>query len=198
VASADFFGAKYVDYVPGSSDQVLKGDQLITGTQEAGVTEQAAELTKRASQALTGVQTLLSQRTAEDIHQTLTAVERTLNVIAKIGEGPTVGQTQATLESVQRLANRMDSLLASPDMRGSVTQLNEATKNIKDLSDGLSSSSNALGAILTKINNGQGLLGQAVNDSSLHGDLHDVLVSLRKLLDDIRERPGRYTNVKIF
>jgi phospholipid/cholesterol/gamma-HCH transport system substrate-binding protein len=198
VASADFFGAKYVDYVPGGSDQMLKSDQVITGTQEAGVTEQAAQLTKRASDALSGVQTLLSQQTAEDIHQTLVAVERTLNVVAKIGEGPMVGQTQATLESVQRLANRMDSLIASPDLTGSMTQLNQATKNLKELSDGLSSSSNSLGAILTKINNGQGLLGQVVNDSSATGDVHDVLVSLKLLLDDIRLRPGRYTHISIF
>jgi ABC-type transporter Mla subunit MlaD len=99
---------------------------------------------------------------------------------------------------VQQLAVRMDSIVGSPDVRASVTQLTQATKNLKDLSDGLSQSSNALGSILTKINNGEGLIGQAVNDSTLHGDLHDVLVSLRKLLDDIRERPGRYTNVKIF
>jgi phospholipid/cholesterol/gamma-HCH transport system substrate-binding protein len=177
---------------------MLNGGQVITGTQEAGVTEQAAQLTKRASDALSGVQTLLSQQTAEDIHQTLVAVERTLNVVAKIGEGPMVGQTQATLESVQRLANRLDSTLASKDVQTSMTQLNQATKNLKDMTDGLSNSSSALGAILTKINNGQGLLGKAVNDSTMHGDLDSVLVSLRKLLDDIRLRPGRYTNIKIF
>ena len=198
VASSDFFGAKYVDYVPGSSDQMLRSDQVIIGTHEAGMTEQAALLTKRASQALAGVQTFLSQQTADDIHQTLLAVERTLNVVAKIGEGPMVGQTQATLESVQRLSNRMDSLLASPDLTSSVTQLNQATKNLKDLSDKLSGSTTALGSILTKINNGEGLLGQAVNDTTTHGDLHDVLHSLKLLLDDIRIHPGRYTNIKIF
>jgi phospholipid/cholesterol/gamma-HCH transport system substrate-binding protein len=198
VASADFFGAKYVDYLPGSSGEMLKDDQSITGTRETDVTQAAADLTERAGKALTGVQTLLSQQTAEDIHKTLVAVERTLNVVAKIGEGPTVGQTQATLQAVQQLAVRMDSIVGSPDVRASVTQLTQATKNLKDLSDGLSQSSNALGSILTKINNGEGLIGQAVNDSTLHGDLHDVLVSLRKLLDDVRERPGRYTNIKIF
>ena len=198
VASADFFGAKYIDYLPGSSDQMLAGGQVISGTEEEAVTEQAGQLAKSASQVLAGAQTLLSQQTADDIHQTLVAVERTLNVVAKIGEGPMPGQAQATLESVQRLSNRMDSLLAAPDLTGSVKQLNEATRNLKQLSDGVSKSTKALGDILTKINNGQGLLGQAVNDSSATGDVHDVLVSLRKLLDDIRERPGRYTNIKIF
>ncbi|MBI2402461.1 MAG: hypothetical protein HYV20_06960, partial [Gemmatimonadetes bacterium] len=57
---------------------------------------------------------------------------------------------------------------------------------------------NALGSILAKIDQGEGMIGRAVNDSTLHGDLHEVLISLRKLLDDVRDRPGRYVNVKVF
>lgn len=198
VASADFFGAKYIDYVPGSSAELLRERQVITGTREVPVTEAAANLTTRASDALSGVQTLLSERTAEDIHNTLVAVERTLDVIAKIGEGPTVNETQKTLQAVQGLAIRMDSTFATPDLRKSLAQMDEVTQSFKEMSDRLSSASNSLGNILGKIDRGEGLIGQAVNDSTLHGDLHEVLVSLRKLLDDVRERPGRYVNVKVF
>jgi phospholipid/cholesterol/gamma-HCH transport system substrate-binding protein len=66
------------------------------------------------------------------------------------------------------------------------------------MTEGLSSVTNALGSILEKIDRGEGLIGKAVSDSTLHGDLHEVLMSLRKLLDDVRERPGRYVNVKVF
>src|SRR5574341_728617 len=62
VASADFFGAKYVDYVPGSSSELLRTGQVITGTREVAVTEAAANLTTRASDALAGVQTLLDRK----------------------------------------------------------------------------------------------------------------------------------------
>jgi phospholipid/cholesterol/gamma-HCH transport system substrate-binding protein len=198
VASADFFGAKFVDYVPGSSPELLRAGQVITGTRQVEVTEAAANLTTRASDALAGVQTMLSQRTAEDIHRTLVAVERTLNVISRIGEGPTVNQTQQTLESVQRLAVRLDSTFAKPDLGKSLDQMDETVQSLKEMTDGLSSATNALGSILAKIDKGEGMVGKAVNDSTLHGDLHEVLVSLRKLLDDVRERPGRYVNVKVF
>jgi phospholipid/cholesterol/gamma-HCH transport system substrate-binding protein len=198
VASADFFGAKFVDYVPGSSPELLREKQVITGTREVAVTEAAANLTTRASDALAGVQTLLSQRTAEDIHNTLVAVERTLNILAKIGEGPTVKETQKTLEAVQNLAVRLDSTFATPDIRKSLNQMDEVTQSLKEMTDGLSSATNALGNILVKIDKGEGMIGKAVNDSTLHGDIHEVLVSLRKLLDDVRERPGRYVNVKVF
>lgn len=171
---------------------------MITGTREVPVTEAAANLTTRASDALEGVQTLLSQRTAEDIHRTLVAVERALNVIADIGEGPTISQTRQTLESVQRLAVRLDSTFAKPDLGKSLDQLDEVAQSLKEMSDGLSSATNAFGSILAKIDQGEGMIGKAVNDTTLHGDLHELLVSLRKLLDDVRERPGRYVNVKVF
>ena len=198
VASADFFGAKFVDYVPGSSPELLRTGQVITGTREVEVMEAAANLTTRASDALAGVQTLLSQRTAEDIHRTLVAVERTLNVVSRIGEGPMVGQTQQTLESVHRLAVRLDSTFAKPDLGKSLDQLDEMAQSFREMTDGLSSATSALGSILAKIDKGDGMIGKAVNDSTLHGDLHEVLISLRKLLDDVRERPGRYINVKVF
>ncbi|MBI2616183.1 MAG: MCE family protein, partial [Gemmatimonadetes bacterium] len=151
VASADFFGAKYVDYVPGNSPEMLRPAQVITGTREVAVTEAAANLTTRASDALAGVQTLLSQRTAEDIHRTLVAVERALNVISDIGEGPTINQTQQTLVSVQRLAVRLDSTFAKPDLGKSLDQMDEVAQSLKEMADGLSSATNALGSILAKI-----------------------------------------------
>jgi phospholipid/cholesterol/gamma-HCH transport system substrate-binding protein len=198
VASADFFGAKFVDYVPGSSPELLRAGQVITGTRAVEVMESAANLTTRASDALAGVQTLLSQQTAEDIHRTLVAVERTLNVVSRIGEGPTISQTQQTLASVQRLAIRLDSTFARPDLGKSLDQMDEVAQGLREMTEGLSSVTNALGSILEKIDRGEGLIGKAVSDSTLHGDLHEVLMSLRKLLDDVRERPGRYVNVKVF
>lgn len=198
VASADFFGAKFVDYVPGSSPDLLRDNQVITGTREVAVTEAAANLTTRASDALAGVQTLLSQRTAEDIHNTLVAVERTLNILAKIGEGPTVGETQKTLVAVQSLAVRLDSTFAAANVRKSLSQMDSVTQGLKEMTDDLSTVTTSLGSILVKIDKGEGMIGKAVNDTTLHGDIHEVMVSLRKLLDDVRERPGRYVNVKVF
>ncbi|HWP37628.1 MAG TPA: MlaD family protein [Gemmatimonadales bacterium] len=198
VASRDFFGEKYVDYIPGNATEMLREGQVITGQREVAITETATNLTGRAADALAGVQTLLSERTAEDIHRALVAVERTLNVVARLGEGPTVGELRETLGSVQRLATRMDSTLAKPDIGKSLEQMDEITTGLKEMSDGLGRATTALGSILEKMDQGQGVLGKALNDSTLHDDLHETLVALRKLLDDVRERPGRYVNVKVF
>lgn len=198
VASADFFGEKYVDYVPGNAPELLREGQVITGTREVAVTEAAANLTTRAADALAGVQSLLSQRTADDIHNTLVSLERTLRVVAQIGEGPTVSEARATLGAVQRLAVRLDSTFAKPDLGKSMDQMDEMATSLKEMADGLKNATTALGSILQKMDSGQGTLGKAVNDSTLHHDLIETMRSLKLLLDDFRERPGRYINVKVF
>ncbi len=78
--------------------------------------------------------------------------------------------------------------------------MDEVVEGLKEMTDGLAVVSTALGSVMQKIDEGQGSIGMAINDSTLHQDMHEVLVSLRELLDDIRENPGRYgpKSIKIF
>ena len=197
VQSLDFFGAKFVAYVPGSSSELL-GNDTLTGSREVAITERAGELTDRTAQVLLGAQEILSERTAEDIHNTMVAVQRALNVMARLADGPAVREATDALKSVNRLATRLDSTLGDPAIGASVRQLDEITENIKDMTEGLATVTHSLGAITAKMDSSRGTLGRLVNDTTLHHDTHELMVSLKKLLDDIRERPGRYINVKVF
>ena len=53
-------------------------------------------------------------------------------------------------------------------------------------------------SVMAKIDQGQGTLGRLVNDSSLYMEFHQTLREMRLLAGDIRERPGRYINLRIF
>jgi phospholipid/cholesterol/gamma-HCH transport system substrate-binding protein len=48
------------------------------------------------------------------------------------------------------------------------------------------------------MNRGDGTLGKLASDSTLYNDLHQTLTALTALLTDLKERPGRYLNVKVF
>lgn len=198
VASADFFGEKYVDYVPGNAPEMLRDAQVITGTREVAVTEAAANLTTRAADAITGVQSLLSQRTADDIHNALVSLDRTLKVVTQIGEGPTVTEARATMSALQRLAVRLDSTVARRDLGKTLDQMDEMAQSLKKMADELKSSTTALGSILQKMDSGQGSLGRVVNDSTLHHELIETMRSLKLFLDNCRERPGSCVRVTVF
>jgi len=66
------------------------------------------------------------------------------------------------------------------------------------MAEGLAGVTNALNRILEGVERGEGSLGLALRDTSLYHNTNEVLLSLRKLLDDLRERPGRYFHLKVF
>ena len=72
------------------------------------------------------------------------------------------------------------------------------TENVTEMAQGLAGATMALSAMLQQMSDTTGSIGKLLADSTIHDDVHGLLVSLRELLDDIRERPGRYTFVSVF
>src|SRR5262249_8052078 len=96
VAAGDFFGGRFIDYFPGSdTSQLLPSNGTIQGTREEQLTDVAAAVATKANAALGNVTALVNQQLAVDIHNTLLATQRGMDVIAKTGSGPLVAQTTA-------------------------------------------------------------------------------------------------------
>jgi phospholipid/cholesterol/gamma-HCH transport system substrate-binding protein len=198
VMSTDFLGEKVVDYVPGNSPQMLTEGQVITGSEEQSFMEGASGLTDQATEVLTGLQGILTDRMAEDVHETLAAATRALETVARFGDGPAVDEATETIGNIRSITERLDSTLANPAIEQSINQMDELTESLREMAEGLAGTTGALSSILGKMDSGQGTFGKALTDSTLHTDLHELLVSMRQLLDDMRERPGRYFRLKVF
>ncbi|MFQ6045858.1 MAG: MlaD family protein, partial [Gemmatimonadales bacterium] len=179
VRALDFLGARYVDYDPGTSDEFIDEDEVLTGTNEVDFTAAAAQLGDRAAGLLTRSEALLSEEMLEQVRLTMKAAERAMDVMARVGSGPMVSEAEATLSSLQNAAQRLDSTLSSPDLTKSVAQLDELTTNVNEMAAGLALATTALGQILQKMDTEQGTLGKFVNDTTLYQDMHAVLTSLR-------------------
>jgi phospholipid/cholesterol/gamma-HCH transport system substrate-binding protein len=66
------------------------------------------------------------------------------------------------------------------------------------MTQGLAAVSQNLALMLETMRSPEGTVGRLLTDSTLYVDMHETMVSLRMLLDDVRERPGRYVNVSVF
>jgi phospholipid/cholesterol/gamma-HCH transport system substrate-binding protein len=198
VRPLDAFGAMFVDYYPGHSEELLAAGQQLDGTREMPLTELAANMSGRADKVLTGASALLSERTADDIHETLLASQRAMNVVAQLGSGPLVSQTNEVLARLASAAGRLDSTLASPDLARSVAQLDEIAENLNEMVVGLGTATQALGHIMERIDSDSGTFGRMVNDTSMYSEVVRLTTSMRLLLDDMRERPQRYFSLKVF
>ncbi len=141
---------------------------------------------------------MLSERMTEDVHATLAAVREALDVVSRVGEGPLVEEARSSFQALERVASRLDTTLANPAIAESISQLDELTENVTEMTQGLAGATVALSGMLERMSDTTGTIGKFLSDTTIHGDMHELLVSLRQLLDDIRENPGRYTFVSVF
>lgn len=198
IRALDFLGAKFVEYSPGTAPGYLPEGEHIDGTSSVDIAEVAGGLTHEAGEVLLGAQRMVSEQMNADVRATLAAVREALDVVTRVGEGPLVDEARGTFRNLERVASRLDTTLANPAIEESLSQLDELTENVTEMTQGLAGATMALSAMLNRMSDSTGTLGKLMSDSTIHNDVHEVLVSLRKLLDDMRESPGRYTFVSVF
>ncbi len=198
VKSFDFLGTKFVDYNPGRAEEFLAAGQIITGTREIDALEGAGQLADQAATVLTGVQAFVDESVLNELMATLEASRNALEAITEVSKGGIIDDAAAAMRAMADAAERIDSLVANPALERSVNQLDEVTTSLKEMAEGLAGATTAFNRILEGIERGEGSLGLALRDTSLYHNTNEVLISLQKLLDDLRERPGRYFHLKVF
>jgi phospholipid/cholesterol/gamma-HCH transport system substrate-binding protein len=199
VSSLDFFGNKVIDYSPGNeADQPLPANSMITGTKSQDLADVASGVATRANELLGNATGLVSDQLVTDIHNTLIATQRGMAALTEATKGPLVDQSTKTLASVNAVMARLDTLLGNANVRTTGLRVDTLTANLQKLTGQLAQSTETLNQLMTKINRGEGTLGKLASDTVLYGDIHKTLDALTALLNDLRERPGRYLTVKVF
>jgi len=199
VASADFLGAKYVDYDPGVNDTVLAATESIQGLTEEQFADVAQGAARSAQELISNVNKGLNPgQLAEDIHNTLIATQRGMNALTQATNGPAIQQTQATLKALERVMTRLDTLLGNANVVSSGKRLDTLSTNLTQLTRSLADATGSLKGLLDKMDKGEGTLGKMATDTLLYKNLNATLKSLSELLTDLKERPGRYLTVKVF
>src|SRR6266498_48897 len=199
VAPADFLGAKYVDYNPGVSDTLLAVGGFIRGVTEEQFADVAQRAATSANELIANVNKGLNPgQLASDIHNTLLATQRGMNALTQATTGPAVQQTQATLKSLERVMAHLDTLLGASNAQTTGKRLDTLSVNLTQLTGRLADATGSLKQLLDKMDRGEGTLGKFATDTMLYKNLNATRASLTELMNDLRERPGRYLTVKVF
>ena len=199
VAAMDLFGAKFIDYNPGSRDEMLARGRVITGSNAPDITDVAQGVANRANELMENAANIVSDRLGEDIHNTLVVTQRAMNTLSGMPDGPFIQQTTRTLRSTERVMQRVDSMLSS----GTGANVDSISRNLARLTEHLGHTTAALDTLITRMNRGEGTLGRMASDTTMYHDLHALSVSLTGLLTDLREHPDKYVKpglvrVKLF
>jgi len=202
IVSVTLVGDYAVDFDPGRSSELLPPGRVILGTQDLGLAGKATMLAERADSILLGAQGIVNERTADQLRSTLTALEgtlkaaqRTMQIYADTGRGPTAELTK-TMSAFRQLSTRLDSTLASPAFS---RRTDSITANLATMTSQFAATGARLDTLLAGMNRGQGTLGKFVTDSGLYYDIRELTQGMKKLLDELAKHPGKVpVTVKLF
>jgi phospholipid/cholesterol/gamma-HCH transport system substrate-binding protein len=199
IAALDLLGAKFIDYAPGVREEPMPPDRSLVGTQKPELTDMATGVVQRANELLGNATTLVSEQLGTDLHNTLVATQRAMNLLAEAPDGPFIKQTTKTLAATERVMARVDSILGS----AAGSRIDTLSANLAALTHHLGSATVAIDTLLQRMNRGEGTLGRLASDTTLYTDLHALSVSLTALLTDLRDHPDKYmkpglVRVKLF
>ena len=188
VAAMDLFGAKFVDYNPGSREEMLADGRVITGSNSPDIADVAQGVANRANELMENAANIVSDRLGEDIHNTLVVTQRAMTTLSNMPDGPFITQTTRTLQATERVMQRVDSMLGS----GTGTNIDSISKNLATLTNHLTHTTAQLDTLLSRINRGEGTLGRMAADTAMYANLRDLSVALTALLEDLKEHPDKY------
>lgn len=211
VAQKDVLGGMVVNLLLGESSEVAhRGDTLgccLAGGMLDGVGDLVAQLQSVAASVDTIGQNLKlafrsddSLNGGERIRNTLVNLEHSTRDLSKL-LADNGGKVNSVMSQLQTLTKTLSE--ASPKIEAIVANVDNITdslaqSNIRSLVDNAQQTVNSANQILADVKNGQGTVGQLVENDSLYRSLNGTIESLNLLIQDIKANPSKYINVTIF
>jgi phospholipid/cholesterol/gamma-HCH transport system substrate-binding protein len=198
IVSVTLVGDYAVDFNPGKAAQPLPAGGVIQGSQDLGLAGVATGLAQRADSVLLGAQSIMNEKTGEQLRSMLTALEgtlkaaqRTMQIYGNPNQGPTAELTR-TMATFRQLSTRLDSTLMA-------LRADTISANLAAMTAQLTSTTGRLDTLLAGMNRGEGTLGKFVTDSGLYYDIRELSQGMKDLLAELAKNPGKIpVTVRIF
>jgi len=183
---------------PGADSVPLAVGEVLAGRDAPGMEGMVNELGGQAKAVMAGAQMLLNQRMADDLHQTLNAMQRLMSVYADTRTGPTAEMTRLMV-SMQSVSARLDSTLANPALGRTLENMDSATAGLTRLTNQLTATTARMDTLVLNMNAGKGTMGQLATNPALYDQLTATMKSMQALIDSLNAKPGKLTvQVKMF
>lgn len=191
--SGDVFGAHVVDLIPGTSGISISPGDTLRGATAPQLTQMASDLGSRVESVLINADRLLSPAAVADVHATAAVLPASAQELrAAFAE-----LRQASI-ALRRTAENIESAETGTALQGAISEVERSAQALTSAASRLEVSLGSFASVMEKIDNGSGTLGRLVNDETVYDELNNTLREMRALAADIRERPSRYINVRVF
>ncbi len=216
--NSDFLGVNTIEIKLGDSPvEAEPGDTLsgrIATTLQEEFSQQLLPFKVKAEKmmasmdtVLEGIRYMFNRETQDNLGRAIKSIEVTFKNMEK-------ASTELSLmmeEERSRFRDLMDNAVSiSQNIEKNNAQIDNILHNFSGISDSLAKVDFAqtmqdvdsamfhLAAILTKIDSGEGTMGQLVHNDTLYYELEGASRELNQLLEDIKLHPNRYVKVSVF
>lgn len=197
VRSLDFFGARYIDYQPGTAASALAAGQALPGELEPGFGEMAQNLSNQGREVLANAGAIVGPQNNRELRATLARAQRLLDDLSgSVASGTREGV--GALQALRQVLQRIDLLVSDPAAQQSLANVRSATANLAEVTETLRHTTRVMDSLLVKVNSGRGTMGQLVNDTMLIAELRRTNRHLDSLVTDFMANPKKYVNVHVF
>ncbi len=191
-----------VEVLPGFGPGRLgRGDNL-PGVAVKGLLDDTESLGEKGQLVLDRIAELLSPENLDAFGGSAEGLNTLLTDLSELMEAEKDNVSEL-IQSFNRAAGGLEGITADgvalgEDLASAVAKADSLMDRLNATSENVGSAVASLQTILTRMENGEGTLGQLSVNDSLYTNLAAAVESARLLMDDLRENPGRYINVSIF
>lgn len=188
----------------GDSPEMVEYGDTIRGVYSGGMMETLAnegqKLSGDISQSFEKLNTLLekfntvvSDENKARIDDVLAELKTTTSEISGLMQEKR-GELESSIDHANRFFANLDTVSTNNKTRidSVVVGLDKSLKQLETMSAELEETGARLNDILTKVNNGDGTLGQLVNNPSLYHNLDSLSAEMQLLIKNINEDPRKY------
>jgi phospholipid/cholesterol/gamma-HCH transport system substrate-binding protein len=203
IRNIGLMGERFIAVETGHSDTLLDLSQPTRGSYDTGI----PEVMGSAGQLLDEVRNLVvrfnnslgkenSSQSLENTLRNLNKASENLNNLVERNEG----KIDQTLDNVSTTTSEFKNMLKDNREKfdTTLTNFSKASKKLESLTTSLEELSSSLKNLTQKIDQGEGTLGQLVNDKSLYDQLKRTAQNADSLIADIKKNPRKYIKLSIF
>jgi phospholipid/cholesterol/gamma-HCH transport system substrate-binding protein len=209
--SAGLLGGMVADVVPGDSQKLLHQGDKIAGTTEEATMDMANRIAGKAEKLIDQVDKILTDATVRNINGTVENAQASSRDLRRlIGEvSVTVAEQRKQLgaleASLQKSATGLERVTTGPELDRALKRLDTVGERMETVTASLQRSSESVETVAARAAKGEGSLGKLMTDEELYRSLNETVdnmnqatLSLNRLVEDIRENPRKYINLKVF
>ena len=215
---SSLLGTRGVQLVLGDSREVaMSGDTLVSEMQASlqdEVNDMVQPIFRKAENMMNSMDTVLTVisevfnkqtrdnliRTVESLKNTMASLENatqsvdTLMVSQKMRLARIIGNVESITTNLKQNNESLSRIMTNAANISDTV----AKANISKTMDKLNSSVDGLAQIVQKIEQGQGTLGQLVNNDTMYNELEASSHELKLLIEDMKLHPERYLQFSVF